>query len=165
MDRLMDNVKQKAAAQLDSQKGRATDSISVIANAVRGTTTQLRNDQHDVIAQYVDRVADQLERVSTTLRDKDAGELLSDVRDFARRQPALFIGGSFAVGLLAARFLKSSRADETSAYTGSYAPSSGYVPTGDTYPSTGATYTSTRPTYPSTAYAETLREGERTERW
>ena len=116
MDRLLDNVKQKAAAQIDTQKSRATDSISVIANAVRGTTSQLRNEQHDVLATYVENVADQLDRFSTKLRDKDVNALLDDARQLARRQPALFIGGSFAVGLLAARFLKSSRSGGSASY-------------------------------------------------
>jgi hypothetical protein len=105
---LIDNVKQRATAQLDSQKGRATDSISSIANAVRGSTSQLRGEQHDVLAQYVETFADQLERFSNNIRGKDVNELLDGARDLARRQPALFVGGSFAAGLLAARFLKSS---------------------------------------------------------
>jgi hypothetical protein len=105
---LIENVKQRATAQLDSQKGRATDSITSIANAVRGSTSKLRDEQHDVLAQYVETFADQLERFSTNLRGKDMNELLDDARDFARRQPALFVGGSFALGLLAGRFLKSS---------------------------------------------------------
>jgi len=105
---LIENVKQRATTQLDSQKGRATDSITSIANAVRGSTSQLRDEQHDVLAQYVETFADQLERFSTNLRGKDMNELLDDARDFARRQPLLFVGGSFAVGLVAARFLKSS---------------------------------------------------------
>ena len=106
---LLDNVKQKATAQFDSQKGRATDGLSAIAHAVRGTTDELRRDQHDVMAQYVERMADQLEQFSTQLRDKDITALLSDARRLARSQPAVFIGGSFAAGLLAARFIKSSR--------------------------------------------------------
>jgi hypothetical protein len=126
MDRLIDNVKQRASAQLDSQKGRATEGLSVVANAVRGTTTQLRNEQHDVIAQYIESAADRIDRLSATLRDKDVNELLSDLRDFARRQPALFVGGSFAVGLLAARFLKSSNRDsaEDLRYAADRAPGS-----------------------------------------
>src|ERR671913_297486 len=99
---LIDNVKQKANEQIDAQKSKATDSIGVIANAVRGTTGQLRNDQHDVMAQYVESVANQLDRFSSTLREKDMNALLSDARRLARRQPAIFIGGSFVVGLLAA---------------------------------------------------------------
>ena len=111
MDNLMNTVKQRATAQLDTQKTRATDGLHVIAGAVRQTTQTLRSDQHDNLAQYVDRAADQLERFSEAIRDKDVDELLHEARDLARRQPALVVGGSFAVGLLAARFLKSSRRD------------------------------------------------------
>jgi hypothetical protein len=111
MDNLMTTVKERATAQLDTQKTRATDGLSVIAGAVRRTTEHLRSEQHDSIAEYVDRAADQLEHLSAGLRDKDVTELLQDARRFARRQPGLFIGGSFAVGLLAARFLKSSQRD------------------------------------------------------
>jgi len=73
----------------------------------------------------VDRMRDILmentERFANGLRDKSADELLRDVRNLARRQPALFIGGSVAVGILAARFLKSSRDGETREfYQGGY---------------------------------------------
>jgi hypothetical protein len=105
---LIDNVKQRANAQIDSQKSKATDTLGVIANAVRGTTGQLRNEQHDMLAQYIEGAANQLDRMSAALRNKDLTTLVDDARRLARRQPALFIGGSLAVGLLAARFLKSS---------------------------------------------------------
>lgn len=112
MDNLKDTVKQRATAQLDTQKGRATDSLAAVASAVRHTSGHLRADQHDTIAQYIDSAADQLERFSTTIRNKDVNELMRDARQLARRQPALFVAGTFAVGLLAARFLKSSQRSE-----------------------------------------------------
>ena len=46
---------------------------------------------------------------SERLKNKDVTELLNDAQRLARRQPALFVGGAFALGLLGARFLKSSR--------------------------------------------------------
>lgn len=101
-------VRERATAQLNTQKDRATDGLGLIAQAVRQTTGKLREDQQDTIAQYVEKAADQIERLSNSLREKDVSELLQDAQRFARRQPALFIGGSFAAGLLAARFLKSS---------------------------------------------------------
>jgi len=111
MDNLMNTVKQRASAELDTQKTRATDGLSAIAGVVRQTTQNLRNEQHDTIAQYVDRAADELDRFSNAVREKDLDQLLRDARQLARRQPALFIAGSFAVGLFAARFLKSSQRD------------------------------------------------------
>ena len=75
---------------------------------MKQSTQQLRNEHHDTVAQYVEQAANQVERWSSQLRDKDLGELVEDAQRLARRQPALFIGSAFALGLLSARFLKSS---------------------------------------------------------
>src|SRR4051794_13673235 len=106
---IMDKVKDGAVSQLSTQKDRATDGIGSVAQAVRQSTQQLRDGQHDTIAQYVDQAAAQLERFSTTLREKNVSELLDEAQRFARRNPALFIGGAFAVGLMSARFFKRPR--------------------------------------------------------
>jgi hypothetical protein len=59
-------------------------------------------------AQYGNSLADKVEQLSSYLDRKEVGELIHDIEYFARRNPALFIGGAFALGLLGARFLKSS---------------------------------------------------------
>src|SRR5919107_246926 len=100
---LMSKVKDGAVSRLSTQKDRATDGIGSVAQAVRQSTQQLRDQQHDTIAQYVDQAAAQLERFSNTLKEKNVSQLLDDAQRFARRNPALFIGGAFAVGLLSAR--------------------------------------------------------------
>jgi hypothetical protein len=122
---LMDRVRQGASSQLSSQKTKATDGIGTVAQAVRQTTQHLRDQQHDTIARYVDEAANQLERVSNQLRDKDVGELMQDAQRFARRRPAVFIGSAFAIGLLGARFLKSSRDRHDEAGRNLYARTSG----------------------------------------
>lgn len=114
---LMERVRQGATTQLSTQKNKATDGIGSIAQAVRQTTGHLRSQQHDTIARYVDEAANQLQRASDRLRQKDVGELLRDAQHFARRRPAVFIGSAFAVGLLGARFFKSSR-DRENGLTG-----------------------------------------------
>ena len=106
---IVGKVRERATAQLSTQKDRATDQLGTIVQAVRHSGERLRQDQHETVAQYVEKAAEQLERFSTNLREKDVSELVGDAQRLARRQPALFIGGSFAVGLLAARFLKSSQ--------------------------------------------------------
>jgi ElaB/YqjD/DUF883 family membrane-anchored ribosome-binding protein len=122
---LMDRVRQGANTQLSTQKNRATDGLGNVAQAVRQTTQHLREQQHDTIARYVDQAADQLERMSDRLRQKDVGQLLQDAQQFARRRPAVFIGSAFAVGLLGARFLKSSRDRNGNSGRTSYASTSG----------------------------------------
>ncbi|MGH9309596.1 MAG: hypothetical protein ACRD1U_09500 [Vicinamibacterales bacterium] len=109
---IVDRVREKANAQLATQKDRATDGLGTVAQAVRQTTSQLRDQHHDTVAGYIEQAADQLERFSTRLKEKNVNELVRDAQDLARRQPALFIGSAFAVGLIGARFLKSSRADD-----------------------------------------------------
>ena len=61
------------------------------------------------MAQFVERAADQIERFSNHLRERDLNQLVGEAQRFARQQPAVFIGSSFAAGMLAARFIKASR--------------------------------------------------------
>lgn len=105
---IVDKVRERATAQLTSQKDRAFDGIGSVAQAVRQSTQQLRDQHHDTLAGYVEQAADQIDRLAQQLRGKDVGELLDDAQQLARRQPALFVGSAFAIGLLGARFLKSS---------------------------------------------------------
>jgi hypothetical protein len=105
---IVGRIRDTAAAQLNSQKDKATQGLGTVASAVRESTQNLRNQQHDVAARYVEQAADQIERISTRLREKDVVELLSDAQQLARRRPALFVGAAFAIGVIGARFLKSS---------------------------------------------------------
>ena len=105
---LMDRVRASATSQLDAQKDRATEGLGSVAQAVRQSTQQLRQQQHETIAQYIEHAVDHLDRFTSTLKDRNVGDLARDAQDLARRRPALFIGSAFALGLLGARFLKSS---------------------------------------------------------
>jgi hypothetical protein len=120
---IVNRVKEGATAQLTTQKDRGIDAIGNVTQAVRSSTQKLRDEKHDTIAGYVDKAADQIEKWSQQLRAKDADELIRDVQRLARRQPAVFIGSAFAIGLIGARFLKSSRGDEAdrgNVYRGQY---------------------------------------------
>jgi hypothetical protein len=104
-------VRERATAQLSTQKERATDGLGTVAQAVRQSAQHLRENKQDSIAQYVEKAGDQIDRLSTQLRNRDVGELVNEVQRFARRQPALFVGSAFALGVIGARFLKSSSPD------------------------------------------------------
>jgi hypothetical protein len=105
---LVGRVRERAEATLESQKDRATDGLGSVARAVRGTEAELRSQHQESIADYVAQVAARIDRFSEQLRDKRVHELFDDAQQFARRHPAAFAGSAFAVGLVAARFLKSS---------------------------------------------------------
>ena len=117
-------VRERATSQIETQKERALDGLGSVAQAVRGSTQQLRDQRHDTVAQYVEQAADQIERLSRRLREKEIGEFFADVQRFAERQPAVFIGSAFALGFFGARFLKSSTSnnalDEYRGYRNDY---------------------------------------------
>ena len=110
---LVTQAKEQASPQIDSQKERAAGSLNDAAHALRETSQHLREQGGGTVAQYADQAAGQVERFANYLRTQDVSDMVNQVESFARRQPAVFVGGSFALGMLAARFLKSSGRRET----------------------------------------------------
>lgn len=100
--------REKAKGQISTQKERASGELQGISWALQKTGEQLREQDQDSVGRYVDQAADQVGRFSDYLSEKDSEELLNGVEDFARKQPAVFLGGAFLLGAVAARFLKSS---------------------------------------------------------
>jgi hypothetical protein len=115
-----DQLKSRIATQKDT----AAESLSGVAQALRQTGDQLRAQDQTGAIGLLDEAAAQVERLSGYLQHNDLNRLVRDAESFARRQPALFLGGAFLVGLVGARFLKSSRpaADDDFGYD----PSTGY---------------------------------------
>jgi hypothetical protein len=101
-------VQRQTTARLGEQVGRAAERLGGVSQAVQAVGRQLREQDDTATAVWVERAADQVDRLADYLRGKDVDELVYEGERFARRQPALFLGGAFALGLLAARFLKSS---------------------------------------------------------
>jgi hypothetical protein len=104
---IIGGIKQNVTSRVDEQKNRAADGLGGIANVIRNAGYELRNE-NEALAGYVDQASDQLRRFADHIRQKGVADMLDDVHTFARRRPALFIGGAFLVGLAVARFLKSS---------------------------------------------------------
>ena len=120
---LVDKVKQGAVSQLNTQKNRAIDGITSVVDAMRQSSSELR-EEHGTIASYVDDAVSHVDSFANRIKQKDARELWDDAQRFARGNPAVFVGSAFAIGLLAARFFKSSRQNNTP-NSWNAAPSSG----------------------------------------
>ena len=104
---LGETLRNQVSSRISSQKDRAAEGLGSVVEAVRQTGQQLRG-KNDALAGYVDSAATHLERWSSQLRDRDVSDVVDDVKMFARRRPALFLGGGLALGAIAARILKSS---------------------------------------------------------
>ena len=101
-------ARDRAGSSLGESKGQFAEQFGTIADALRRTTEHLRSEDQQRIAGLTDTVARQVEQVAEYLRSKDARAMRQDLENLARRQPALMIGGALVLGLIGARFLKSS---------------------------------------------------------
>jgi len=105
---LVDRARQQGEQQITTQKERAANGLESLAGAIRRVGGEVRSEQKTQIADLAETAAAQTERLSRFLRETDVNQLVNGVQDFARRQPALFLGGAVAVGAVAARFIKAS---------------------------------------------------------
>ena len=106
-DRVADTAQQQVGTRVDGQLARGADVLGQVSQAIRQSGEQLRAEQPQ-IAGFADTAAQQVDRASEYLRETDFQGLVRGAEDFARRQPAVFLGGALALGLVASRFLKAS---------------------------------------------------------
>ena len=105
-------VTDKAAGKIDEQKATLADGLSSVADSIRQASQSLGGGQADnQIAQFAGRytqtAANTVEQVARYFDSHDTKAMVRDVEGFARRNPAVFIGAAFGLGIMAARFLKS----------------------------------------------------------
>jgi hypothetical protein len=155
----MANQAKDQVNQLVSQrKDQAAERLGSFASVLRDTAGKLNEQDENGIGQYADRAADQVERLSNYLRDRDVSTFLRDTETFARRHPDVFLGGVFVAGLVLARFFKaSSDRDEWNRDVQSDSGSrfdSRYEPFGGGRYGEGRPYTTER--YPGTGTGDAL---------
>ncbi len=107
-----DQVKQAAEGAIDRRSTKLADGLESVGHAMRLAAEDLEGEGQDWLADYTRRAAGQLERVTQYLHDEDAPAMLADLEDMARKNPGTFLGTSFAAGVAAGRFLRSSRPEE-----------------------------------------------------
>jgi ElaB/YqjD/DUF883 family membrane-anchored ribosome-binding protein len=113
-------ARDSATSSLNDSRHQAADQIGGLASAVRSTSEHLRSENQAGVAKLTDSLAEQVERLSAYLRDRDLRAFRDDVENFARRQPAVAVGVALGLGMLGARFFKSSR--RTSGFEGRRLP-------------------------------------------
>jgi hypothetical protein len=102
-------------SSLDRGKARAADTLGGVAQALLQSGQQLRQQQPQ-IGDYAERAGREMQRFSDYLQRTDVHALMDRAEDVARRQPALFLGGMFALGVIGARFLRSSQRAQRPTY-------------------------------------------------
>lgn len=120
-------ARKSAESQVSGGKDRAVETLGGVARALRSTGDQMRTQDKAGLTEYVLGAADKVEAASDYLQGRSLREVIGDVGAFARREPALFIGSAFTVGLLGGRFFKSAR-PVSSATVSSSGQMGGYWP-------------------------------------
>ena len=143
-------AKERAAetieSRFDSTKSRAAETLSGVAAAFKTSSDSLRG-QNEGASRAIERAAEGVERFASYLSEANVDDVVESVHEFARRQPAAFIGGAFALGFLASRFIKATSDDGarrriSSGYETNYPADRGYA-SSDTRSSTDRGYANT----------------------
>jgi hypothetical protein len=103
-----DQARTQLTSSLNDQTTRVAEAVHSTADALRQAGEQLKQHNQAAIGDCLESTAEIAERVSGYFRQHDINAMFSDLENVARRQPAVFIGGAFVLGLMAARFMKSS---------------------------------------------------------
>lgn len=108
------SIKEGAADAAEEQKNKSAEQLAGVAGAVRSAADELEK-QLPAAADYVHDAAARIDRVASSLRDRNLSDLLEDVRRLAHDQPLAFFGGALVAGFAISRFFKSAQ-DPTQQY-------------------------------------------------
>jgi hypothetical protein len=125
---ITEQAKAKAREAAHSGQTAAADQLEHLALGVRRSAENF-DDEQAWVKQGLSTAAESLERFSSTLRERDLGDLMHDAEDAARRHPVVFATACAFAGFALVRFLKSSRRDTS--YAGG--TSAGGYSTGSRY--------------------------------
>jgi len=105
---MMDQARDQIKSSVITQKDRAAESLDSITSALLTMADTMNEQQHPMLGQCTSSAAELVDGVTGYLKARDVDEIIHDVEGYARRNPAVFLGTAFALGFMAARFLKSS---------------------------------------------------------
>lgn len=100
------SAKELMNSEVERRTSQGADDLSNVARALRESGKELHGNR---AGPYVEKAAEKIDDLSAYLRTASPTRMLATVQSFARREPLLFLGGAFALGLLGSRFMKSGR--------------------------------------------------------
>lgn len=99
-------ISAEASSYADRAKDVAADEVKGVASALRTAANEMRSGsaQERTFSQIADSLAD----ASDALHEKDLGDIVGSLNDFAKRNPLVFLGSAALIGFAATRFAKAS---------------------------------------------------------
>jgi len=114
---------QQAKSTARDQKQSVAQSLTQVGQALHDSGNSLQQKGDNTAAQAIDMAASKVDTLAEYLQNTSIDDMIHGIQDYARREPAIFFGGAFALGFALSRFLKSSPPSANQSYTGS----SGYA--------------------------------------
>ncbi len=108
----VDAARQHANQTGEDAKNTVADHVQSAANATEAAREELRPDLP--VDPIMDTAVEALSQAAQHLRHTDISTLAQEAGDFAKRNPALVLGGAALIGFAAARFLKAGPAEPPS---------------------------------------------------
>ena len=116
-----DQAKQEFSEQVGSQHRRAASGITALADELESMVRG--SDQHGVVNDLAQQASDRAREAAQWLEARQPGEVLDEVRSFARRRPGAFLAAAAVVGLVGGRLTRGltdqAREDRSQSSTGS----------------------------------------------
>jgi ElaB/YqjD/DUF883 family membrane-anchored ribosome-binding protein len=109
--------------QFDQRSNQAGSQARSVAEALRRSGNDLRNEGNSNAAQLTGSAADRIERLGSYLEQKSGDDLMRDIESFARRRPWMLAGLGMLAGVAAARFMKASSEQRYGDYRRTSGPS------------------------------------------
>jgi uncharacterized phage infection (PIP) family protein YhgE len=105
---VVEKAKTAGREQLESGKQAAATQAEKVADVIGQASSQLKENNLQTLADYTTELAAGIKNFSEGLQNRSVDELVTDIRDMARRNPTAFILGSVVVGIGISRFFKAS---------------------------------------------------------
>ncbi|MFF5176105.1 hypothetical protein ACFY3U_26250 [Micromonospora sp. NPDC000089] len=126
---LYGEARNQLAGQTSQQQQRAAGGLRSLADEMRSMAQS--SGQSGPVTELAHQAADRVHGVAGWLEQREPGDLLNEVKSYARRNPGTFLVGAALLGVVAGRLAKglTSASDGTSGYQGrSGSGGTGYDP-------------------------------------
>src|SRR3954447_23327930 len=110
---LLDQGRSQLKGQALSQQQKAAQGLTSLAQELRGLADGSSQGAPGPARDLLQQASGMVEKFADKLQNREPGELLDEVRSFARRKPGLFLLGAAAAGVLAGRLTSGVKAAHT----------------------------------------------------
>jgi hypothetical protein len=101
---LLEQGREQLQHQASASQAKAAEGLHGIADQLEGMSQG--SEQSGVAGDLVREVASRTRKVASWLDSREPGDLLDEVRGFARRKPGVFLAGAAVAGVLAGRLTR-----------------------------------------------------------